>query len=66
MNALGLARCNQGDSVPADGELVKNSALYAEDTPTEENKVLQEGQYNQEFINEAETCLVQQVTISRE
>jgi hypothetical protein len=66
VTALGMTGCNQEDPVPADGEFEGNSAPYAQGTPTEENRVMYEGQYNQEFIDESANYLGQQVTISGE
>ncbi|GAA1757167.1 hypothetical protein [Kocuria aegyptia] len=64
VTVLGLVGCNQDDPVPAEGEFMGNPTPYGVGTPTEENKVVYEGQYNQEFINEAENYVGQQVTIS--
>lgn len=64
--ALGLAGCNQDDPVPADGESTGTPTPYGAGTPTEENRVVYEGQFNQEFINEAENYVGRQVTISGE
>lgn len=64
--AVVLAGCNQDDPIPADGEFMGNSAPAAEGTPTEENRVVYEGQYNQEFIDEAANYVGQQVTIEGE
>ncbi|MFI7585372.1 hypothetical protein ACH9DO_16505 [Kocuria sp. M1N1S27] len=64
--ALGLAGCNEDDPVPADGEPVGVSAPEVEETLPEEdeNRVTYEGQYNQEFIDEAANYVGQQVTLS--
>ncbi|MEX5302306.1 hypothetical protein [Kocuria sabuli] len=64
VTALGLAGCNREDPVPADGEFMGNSAPATEGTPAEENRVVYEGQYNQEFIDEAAAYVGQRVTIS--
>lgn len=66
VTALVLAGCNRDDPVPADGEFMGNSAPATEGSPAEENRVVYEGQYNQELIDEAETCVGQQVTVSGE
>lgn len=66
VTALVLTGCNQDDPVPAGGEPAGSPAPTAEGTPTEENRVAYEGQYNQEFVDEAANYVGQQVTISGE
>lgn len=66
VTALGVSGCNREDPIPADGEFMGNTAPAAEGTPTEENRVIYEGQYNQEFIDESANYVGQQVTISGE
>lgn len=61
VTALGLAGCNRDDPIPADGESMGESVPVTEE---DENRVVYEGQYNQEFIDEAAAYVGQQVTIS--
>ncbi|MGQ1838883.1 hypothetical protein ACT4S2_10535 [Kocuria turfanensis] len=64
--ALAVSGCNRDDPIPADGEFMGNPTPYGAGTPTEENRVVYEGEYNQEFVDEATIYVGQQVTISGE
>lgn len=63
--ALGLAGCNRDDPIPADGEFMGNSVPPAEGTGQEDG-VVYEDPFDQEFIDEAATYVGQRVTISGE